>query len=106
MDPECAPMDEINEWLVGKKSMLYVVQYKPDFAVKKYLRQNEMYLPSISLEPQYFSDVGYRYRINDFITADEWYIVKDTPDITFTDYAFFNVDTFNQDPELDSTTVL
>jgi len=35
MDPPCAPLAEINEWLVGKKSMMLVTQFKPDFAFGK-----------------------------------------------------------------------
>jgi len=31
VDPPCAPMEEINAWLGDKKSMMLMLQYKPDF---------------------------------------------------------------------------
>ena len=86
--------------------MLLVTQFKPAFAFGQQLRQNEMYLPSIELDPQYFSDVGYRYRVNNFGIEDDWWALSDTPDAGFTDYVFFNKDTFEQDPEDEKSTVL
>jgi len=56
-------------------------------------------LPSIPLGGNYFSDVGYRYRMNKFHVEDDWYQFHDTADAEFTDYAFFNLDTFEIDPD-------
>ena len=44
------------------------------------------------------SDVGYRYRRNDFYIADGWdFGEKDV--LFFYDYAYYNVDTFEVDQE-------
>ena len=63
------------------------------------MRQNELYLPSIPLDGHLFSDVGFRYRKNEFDIEDDWYEIEKTPNANFTDYVFYNADIFEVDPE-------
>jgi len=67
-----------------------------------------LFLPSITLNASYFSDVGYRYRINNFDDdiKDDWRGVSSKAGVSFTDYTFFNKDTFEQDPEDEKSNVL
>ena len=58
-----------------------------------------MYLPSIPLDGHLYSDVGFGYRKNTFDIEDDWHEVEITPNANFTDYKFYNADTFEIDPE-------
>jgi len=86
-DPECASMDEINEWLTTKKVHIKIVDSKIDF--KWYgeyaVRQTEKWMPMIDLTPGLFSDTGYRFRKNTFHRHDEWYPFHRTVDEEFYD---------------------
>jgi len=52
--------------------MIKLLQYKleVDLYDENSLKQNELYLQSIPLDPGLFSDVGYRFRYNSFDKVD------------------------------------
>ena len=96
---ECASdREEINNWFKNKKTSMRVIQDKIDYheydqsAVK---RQNELYTYSIPIDPDQYSDVGYRFRSNRFLYWDNFapryggYSV-----LPFFDFKFFNLDSY------------
>ena len=93
VDPECASEPEIDEWLRTKKVMFSIINSKIGY--KNYydiVRQNEMFLPSIPLGPNTYSDTGYRFRQNTFEGEDSWNPFKPANETIFYDYTFFNTE--------------
>ena len=67
IDPECAPEEEISEWLEDKTLFSKVMKPSIDFDIdNKPMRQNEKWLTSIALKDGGFTDIGYRFRLNKF----------------------------------------
>ena len=57
------------------------------------LRSNEIFTPSLPIQPGFFADFGGRFRYNNFERTDHWWsnLQKFNP---FYDYIEFNVDVF------------
>ena len=82
--------------------MMKVLNYKLDyekFDSSSDKVQSEIYLPSIDISAGHFTDVGFRFRANYFIRADEYIPHYPEWEERFFDYRFFNNDLFDSDPE-------
>ena len=79
-----------------KVATMKVINQKIDFLDRgSYaVRNNEVYIPGISLGWGNYSDTGYRFRYNTFERFDNWYAQIQTLNIFF-DYKFYNSDTFD-----------
>ena len=85
--------DKINPWLQKKNIHLRVLNEKIDFSIDNQpTRQNEIWLPLITMKPGFFSDTGYRFRQNDFKMSDNWY-----PGGGGSKKEFYDVTTYNSD---------
>lgn len=79
-----------------KRATFKVINQKIDFLDRdEYaVRNNEVFVPSISLEWGNYSDTGYRFRYNHFERFDSWWAQTQTLNVFF-DYIFYNSDTFD-----------
>ena len=63
MNNDCA--DDMNEWLADKTVQLKVFNHEIDFEIEqKPVREDEFWMTAISLKPDQFTDVGFRFRRN------------------------------------------
>ena len=103
-DPECAPIDEINQWIRTKVIQYSVLDNRIDFTqMDEYaVRQTEIALPNAPMKYGYYSDTGYRFRKNTFNRNDEWYPFGGEWQETFYDMTIYNSDTYmvNEDHNL------
>jgi hypothetical protein len=63
VNQDCA--DDMNEWLEDKTVQLRVFNQQIDFNIEnKPVREDEYWMTSVSLKPDQFTDVGFRFRRN------------------------------------------
>ena len=93
-EPACAEGPAINTWLEKKRMYIHMLNEKLDFQSyeEKNIRQNEIWLPSVSLENGKFHDYGFRFRKNQFVRNDEI-----APFFTSKINYFYDVLTFSSD---------
>lgn len=64
--PECATGPEIETFLLKKRVILKIISEQVDFTDRdeRAVRSNEIYVPSVPISADTFSDIGIRYRYN------------------------------------------
>ena len=65
-------MDSINKWLETKSAHLRILNQKVDFTKKDQVRENEIWMPLVSLKAGTFTDQGFRFRQNRVPRDDHW----------------------------------
>ena len=77
-----------------------MIQDKLDFSQidsTMIIRQNEIYGHTIPIDSGKYSDVGYRFRTNNFVRKDLVYPERPETELSFYDFKFFNQDTYDVD---------
>lgn len=93
--PDCAPENEIKDWISDKFMAFKVLNQKIDFSDRDEfaVRLNEVFVPSASLAAGTVCDTGYRFRYNKFERYDAWWSRTMSVNV-FYDYMFYNSDCF------------
>jgi hypothetical protein len=94
--PNCASPEAIKTWMSTKMATLKVLNQKIDFLTRESfaVRNNEVFIPSITLKQGRYSDTGYRFRFNDFERYDYWWSSTLVHNY-FYDFIFYNSDTYD-----------
>ena len=75
VDPKCAPLKEIEDWLKYKKLVFKVINKQANFKSYKEesTKQTETWLQSVPLALNTYTDTGYRLQKNTFDKHDNWW---------------------------------
>ena len=70
--PECASDDEIHDFLLRRRAFFKIITEQVDFNDRSdiAIRENEIYTPSVPIQPGFFGDFGARFRYNKFERED------------------------------------